>query len=169
MDVVTYNKNWESSLTYKNWESSIQYHCSSVRFIRAGLYLDAIHSIIQSLEVLQVKLTLSDIPDTQLISDKEGMDSCHHILSRSPMDPTQYEMRSSADLPIALIYNLALAFHLFAIAEINDEIHNFNSILQESLRLYNEAERRILSDNANSVAATTLQNNVRHLHAVIKA
>lgn len=128
----------EMSTEARNWHCSIQYHDSSVRFLRAGLYLDAIHSIMEGLDALGVSLSLchADSSGSHLFLPENGF--------RTPMELTQHEMQqqSTEELPTVMIYNLGLAYHLYALT-LNG--HNQDRLLQESLKLYREAQRRINS------------------------
>eukprot|EP00980_Cylindrotheca_fusiformis_P019133 scaffold6484_cov78-Cylindrotheca_fusiformis.AAC.2 len=205
---------------------TFQCHHASVRYILAGMYADAIHSIIQGLLAIEVTLIHDDDDndydydyyhdhDEQMLEEdgtstsssslsqqeeeedpnksptsvdckemNHNNDSTIH-LDRNPMDPSFLWCRNPPPelLLIALLYNLGLAYHLYAIIldreeEENNDDEEFKqqdpaassnntraAALQDALKLYHATEKRLKSLESNDYSSymrPTLRENMRH-------
>jgi hypothetical protein len=141
-----------------------QCHQSSVRYINAGMYSDAIHSLILGLAALEVTLVHDDA-SIESLEDENSCGSGDLILDRNPFDPSSMDRNPQSDLIlIALIYNLALAYHLYAMTENEEDPQYLSVVLKDALKLYQATEKRLCNlDSTSSFVIPALRDNMRHV------
>ena len=162
-------------------------HRSSVRFLRAHMYADAVHSIIEGLDILQVQFTL-DTPDDAISDtdrwttgsphalfdnnsaisiDRKPFDHCCFIAEDSVSETSDHLCCTSCEssLEVVMIYNLALSYHIYGIT--CDKGTNTYPFLNQGLRLYREAERRYKDHNSSSTVPSALEINMHHIYSTI--
>jgi hypothetical protein len=162
---------------------AFQLHRSGVRFLTAGLYVDAIHTLIQGLETLQV--SLRDRRDLTLQAERwrkeyplemhqqkaftVGMKPMNHSCFTNEEWMTTYLQpccsSCQGSLIAALVYNLALAYHLHALN--SEKGANLYSYLNEALKLYSAAETYLRQYGLAASIPLVLENNVRHIIGTI--
>lgn len=154
-------------------------HRSGIRFLNAGYYVDSIHTIIEGLEILQVSLD-ADRKDVTVLSQRWGNPSFEKlpkrtfIIDRNAMEHCCFtnEEWMNADLQpccsfcqgslkSAMVYNLALAYHLQAL-ELDDGVSRV-SYLNQALKLYAAAESSLRQRGLASSIPFGLENNSRHI------
>jgi hypothetical protein len=156
---ATMNTTLQEELDY-----TCQCHQASVRYINAGMYSDAIHSIMLGLADLEVTLVHEDAS----IESLEGQNSDGSgdlILDRHPFDPSSMDESPQSDLiRIALIYNLALAYHLYAMTENEADPQYLSVVLKDALKLYQATEKILCNlDSTSSFVIPALRGNMRHV------
>jgi hypothetical protein len=162
---------------------AFQLHRSGVRFLAAGLYVDAIHTLIQGLETLQVSLLgrrdvtlqaerwkkvypLEMHQQKAFTVDMKPMD--HSCFTNEQWITTYLQPCCSScqgSLIAALVYNLALAYHLHALN--SEEGANLYSYLNQALELYSAAETSLRQYGLAASVRLVLENNVRHIIGTI--
>lgn len=180
-----HSKERMTSIPQEKLHRTCQFHHSSVRYIHAGMYSDAIHSIIQGLVALEVTLvhdehddssnsssssTSSSTSSTSTTAMEEQQYDGDLIIHRNPMDPSgSFSLNPPSDLIlVALIYNLGLAYHLYAMTEHNQDPNYLSAVLQDALKLYQATEKRIRFLKSASPSSSAdfiipaLRNNMRH-------
>lgn len=162
-------------------------HYSTVRYIRAGFYLDAIHSIMEGFSSCQASLVMqSDKKTAQRIDTLDSLRSVSEesttlVIDRNPMHFCSASIDRDEEelLVLVMLYNLALSYHLLALSETgqdNDDSkqrdHNIQTaeqiaaILRDAFHLYEEACIRLhnldpkLKSSLHSIPA--LHSNMRH-------
>ena len=87
------------------------------------------------------------------------------ILDRNPFDPSSMDRNPQSDLIlIALIYNLALAYHLYAMTENEEDPKYLSVVLKDALKLYQATEKRLCNlDSTSSFVIPALKDNMRHV------
>jgi hypothetical protein len=132
---------------------AIQRHFSSVRFISAGFYSDAIQTILQGLGSLDIKGSRAQSINLQPSEDG----NCSYIVDCYPINLLRSDIESREFLVITMVYNLALAYHMYAMAQ-NDK----RAALDEALKLYKEVLHRLHLYNFTDFPLMRLENNIRH-------
>jgi hypothetical protein len=167
-----------------SFADAIQLHRSSVRFLFTGLYTDAIHSLIQGLDLLKIRLETEDIELSTLhtLSKDENYaldDKAACVIDRKPFDhrcfageeclteASRYPSCPSCQpsLIFAMLYNLALAYHLYAVN--NNVETDYIALLQQASRLYREAARRFREQDPVSISPSALERNLFHVQNTI--
>ncbi|CAJ1967402.1 unnamed protein product [Cylindrotheca closterium] len=161
-------------------------HHSTVRYIRAGYYLDAIHSIMEGFSLNQASLEMQrDTATAKLIEvdSPRSDENINFVIDRNPMDLDTSDGQSPDEhLFVAMLYNLALSYHMLALSAIEEGgiddgkqhcEHNIQGkeqivgILGDSLHLYEEASIRLhnldpkLKSSLYSIPS--LHSNMRHV------
>eukprot|EP00526_Cylindrotheca_closterium_P000306 CAMPEP_0113622348 /NCGR_PEP_ID=MMETSP0017_2-20120614/11448_1 /TAXON_ID=2856 /ORGANISM="Cylindrotheca closterium" /LENGTH=242 /DNA_ID=CAMNT_0000532169 /DNA_START=46 /DNA_END=774 /DNA_ORIENTATION=+ /assembly_acc=CAM_ASM_000147 len=159
-------------------------HRSGIRFLGAGLYCDAIHTLIHGLEVVKfsVEEDSYETVSVKFARWKQGK-SLGRIQQQSkmevdkrPMDHTCYTNeewmtsmlkpccnRCRGSLVGAMLYNMALAYHLHAINfEKGNQLYAY---LNQASSLYTAAEGILQKYNVS--IPPSLETNERHIHWVI--
>jgi hypothetical protein len=162
---------------------AFQLHRSGIRFLTAGLYVDAIHTIIQGLETLQVSLhgrsdfTLQaerwkkvyPLDMHQQKAFTVDMKPMHHSCFTNEEWMTTYLQpccsSCQGSLIAALVYNLALAYHLHAVN--SEEGATLYSYLNQALKLYSAAETYLRQYGLAASTPLFLENNIRHIIGTI--
>jgi hypothetical protein len=160
----SYSAIMNTTLQEKLHHTCQESHKSSVRYINAGMYSDAIQSLILGLAALEVTL----VHDDASIESLEDQDLCgcgDLILDRNPFDPSSMDKEPRSDLVhIALIYNLALAYHLYAMTENEEDPKYLCVVLKDALKLYQATEKRLCNlDSTSSFVIPALRDNMRHV------
>eukprot|EP00980_Cylindrotheca_fusiformis_P016305 scaffold4844_cov112-Cylindrotheca_fusiformis.AAC.3 len=174
--------------TKNNFRQASNDHCASVRFIIAGLYPDAILSIIEGLSKLQIELDIilspPDVKDSIMVNRCSGsQDRQDIVIDRTPLDRspvthmelipvvpprTDLGCPSCNSVASVMMYNLALAYHLNAISD--DTKPDYYHQLDQALQLYDRAERMLFKyddDLHSQMPRSSLECNVRHVrHAI---
>jgi hypothetical protein len=142
---------------------AIQCHNSSVRFLVAGMYNDAISSIIQGLDSLGERIDLLDAAEDY---DASSLIESHaYCIDENPLD-FSIDVPSTPDLLVTFIYNLALAHHLSALNERNNP--KFRDMLIAALKLYNDASQRSGRSDSTIVMPLALNKNRSHVVASLQ-
>ena len=155
-----------------------QSHDSSLRFIKAGLYEDAIHSLLEGTKVLNSTLAHYGVSPQQESSPQYINKNLETIQSKVLKDddetdqivvdttPLEYTRCDSASCPIGLDllltmkYNLGLAYHLYALSQNDPNL--FRAGLYAALKFYHEVERQF---GIHGIPAPSgLQNNIKHVY-----
>lgn len=163
-------------------------HRSGIRFVGAGLYCDAIHTLIHGLEELQFSMRNEDV-SFDVVAVKytrwNGMKNAalgriNHPemeVNRKPMEHTCYRneewmtpilkpccSRCRGSLLAALLYNMALAYHLHAMSfEQGSQL--LYSYMYQASSLYGAAEG--ILQKYDIPVPPSLGNNEQHIHLVI--
>jgi len=167
-------------------------HRSSVRFLSANLYSDAIFSIIDGLDILQVQLGLqdgskddeynkkpssqstitntSDVSNPSLVDNRPLDHSCfarHEedwmiVASRYPCCPS-----CEPSLILSMIYNLALSYHLHGLEQDNEA--NFFMHLQQASKIFMEFRIRFQRNNKDTPLPEMLENNLLHIQNALQS
>lgn len=159
------------------------YHSSSLRFIIAGLYLDAILSIIEGLSKLQIDLDVGDPPDDPIYrffetKNNSSLEEKAVFIDRTPFDhstvahvkltvpPPEVDANfgcpSCGAVASVMIYNLALAYHLKAASD--DRAPGYCRQLTQAKNLYKRAEQMITKHpDLKSRMPPSLEYNLRHV------
>lgn len=142
-------------------------HHSSVRYLVAGMYVDCIETILEGLGALEVTL-VNDYVSIHTAADNDTLPDPTSVVDKSPVDLSYEDIKSRSDLLIALLYNLALAYHLHALTL--DEKQSCYRTLEDAFKLYREVERRLRIRDSICIEQDTiyfispsLENNIRHL------
>lgn len=157
-------------------------HRSGIRFLGAGSYRDAIHTLIHGLVVLEFSREKEDSHDNVSVKfarwkDATGRTQQSNLkVNKRPMDHTCYTNeewmtsmlkpccnRCRGSLVGAILYNMALAYHLYAIT--NEEGNTLYAYLNQASSLYSAAEG--ILHKYNVAIPPSLENNERHIHWVI--
>jgi hypothetical protein len=164
---------------------ALKSHRASVRFSMAGLFVDAIHSILEGFETLEVLLgqygvTLNQVDpnaDVWFCTSVNGVESIQVDLypldgSFEDREETGRSRISSGcpcpyhyDLLLAMIYNLGLAYHLYALKQRNRE--SYLAALHQSFNLYMQAKRLSATHDSPILIRRSLENNLCHLHIML--
>ncbi|KAL3927112.1 MAG: hypothetical protein SGBAC_013214 [Bacillariaceae sp.] len=155
-------------------------HQSTVRYIRAGFYLDAIHTTMEGFSKCQVSLAMQRDESTASVIELdsprlEEKEETNLVMDLSPMDMSINGGKSPQELLLAvMLYNLALSYHLYAASSIDDKIEEYDvrtkeqvaAILGDALHLYEETCFRL--HNLDPVLRSyfyripAVENNMRH-------
>ncbi|CAJ1965067.1 unnamed protein product [Cylindrotheca closterium] len=166
-------------------------HRSGIRFLGAGLYCDAIHTLMHGLELLHFSADDEDKNSFDNVSVKfarwkqlESASASGRIqhpseiqVNKTPMDHTCYTNeewmtpmlkpccnRCRGSLVGAMLYNMALAYHLHAITFEQDG-NRLYSYLNQASSLYSAAEGILQKYNVS--IRSSLETNERHIHYLI--
>eukprot|EP00980_Cylindrotheca_fusiformis_P016306 scaffold4844_cov112-Cylindrotheca_fusiformis.AAC.4 len=159
---------------------SLRLHRSGVRFLSAQYYVDAIHTILQGLELMEVSLTGRS--DVSILFDRwtktyplEIMNRRSYMIDTEAMDHCCFakEEWMASDLKpncchcegflvSAMVYNLALAYHQYALSH-GERTTTRYSYLREALRIYSAAETLLRQHGLEDSIPPGLENNVRHI------
>lgn len=142
-------------------------YCAGARFLQAGMNEDCIQTTLDGLGALEVTL-VNDFVSIQTATDNEALQDPTSIVNRHPISLSFKEMQTRSDLLIAMLYNLALAYHLHALTLNNQE--DSYTTLEDAFRLYQEVERRLrirksicFDHDAIYHLSSSLQNNMKNL------
>ena len=145
------------------------YHDSSVRYIIAGMYGDAIQSITNGLLGLGVAFpnqSDEDLSSFHSFIDEEDLKKKQldqYVIDANPAGQYYSQSLTGPDLTTAMIYNLALSFHLYSTTNSKKEDDTYNAMLNQTFTLYKEAERRLEESEKFSSLLLSVQNNICHL------
>jgi len=159
-------------------------HRSGIRFLRAGLHSDAIHSLIHGLEVLQFSMQedCHDSVDVKFARWKQNINAVERSrlqtlqIDKKPLDHSCYTNeewmtttlrpcchRCRGSLVAAMLYNMALGYHLHALTF--EEGNQLFSFLNQTSTLYSAAEG--ILRKYDLPIPESLENNERHIHWII--
>ena len=167
------------------FQQALKWHQSGLRFLKAGFYVDSIHSLLEGFQILEGLLGQHDLSLTQDSSPHTPVTLPCHCLEpvdviRMPIDDS-FEFREAQgrmrrlrgcplpyhfDLLVTMTYNLALAFHLHA-----NQLHDpetFISMLRQSKNLYMQARRLHELYGSDVLNTNTLENNLLHLQYMLQ-
>jgi hypothetical protein len=164
---------------------ALKSHRASVRFSMAGLFVDAIHSILEGFETLEVLLKqygvtlnqvdpIADVWFHTFVNEDESIQVDEHPLDGNFEDREETgRSRSSSgcpcpyhyDLLLAMIYNLGLAYHLYALKQQHRE--SYLAALHQSFNLYMQAKRLSATHDAPILIRRSLENNLCHAHIML--
>ena len=105
--------------------------------------------------------------ETTSSSSSSDSSSCSCIIDKSPVNLSYDDIQSRSDLLIAMIYNLALAYHLHALT-LKKEKKDCYTTLENAFKLYREVERRLrirssIFQDAVFPISPSLENNIHHV------
>ena len=169
----------------KRFVEACHLHRSSVRFLLAGFYSDAIHSLIQGLSILQISIEepgdILQSPSYKscIMNGNAFYEESSLTIDSKPLDHScfareEWTIISShfprckscwSSLVIAMVYNLALAYHLHGMSILGEK--ECLAVLNEAHRLYRDAARRFHEQDESSPAPSAFETNLLHIHRTI--
>ncbi|CAJ1967392.1 unnamed protein product [Cylindrotheca closterium] len=160
-------------------------HNATVRYIRAGFYLDAIHSVLEGFAKCNVPKDMQH-DRTSISVDAVAVSSGNIVLDRNPMDPHNDgdDTYSEELLVLAMIYNLALSYHLYALTTISSTSQHTGTehdrqvreqlpmICYDSFHLYEESRIRLRhlrpALKAFLYSVPAIENNMQHVSSLLQ-
>ncbi|CAJ1967390.1 unnamed protein product [Cylindrotheca closterium] len=162
-----------------------EYHDTTVRYIRAGFYLDAIHSVLEGFAKCNVPTEMQH-NRTSISIDTVAVSSESTLMDRNPMDPHVGSRDNCSEelLVLAMIYNLALSYHLYALTtttsspQYTDTEHDrqvreqMPMICSDSFHLYEESRIRLRhlrpALKASLYSVPAMENNMQHVSSLLQ-
>eukprot|EP00980_Cylindrotheca_fusiformis_P021376 scaffold8252_cov92-Cylindrotheca_fusiformis.AAC.5 len=158
-----------------------------VRFSTAGFYTDSIQSLLEGFQTLEVllgtygvKLNKEDlteevcfpISDTAVNSIQvDGNPIDGNFENRKEMEGARTQSGCPCpyhyDLLLAMIYNLGLAYHLYALEEQRTQDFTAAAALNESFNLYKQAKRLLQNNDSKLMIHRSLENNLHHVFILL--
>eukprot|EP00980_Cylindrotheca_fusiformis_P021378 scaffold8252_cov92-Cylindrotheca_fusiformis.AAC.7 len=158
---------------------ALKFHSASLRYFAAGMFIDAIHSLLEGFQTLERLLEdygfnlKEEGPDTlkRLTScvNCEAIEADAHPFDGNFLD--REELRRTRilngcpfpyhyDLILAMIYNLGLAYHMYALQQKTNSV----PALHQSIHLYRAAQQLATRHDSSILICRSLENNLSHVH-----
>lgn len=191
MDITHYHQSTEGFSLQEMRDEELflhvlKWHQSGVRFLKAGYFVDAIHSFLEGFQPLESLLGQYEITLTQHVDNDKANTPLHLQQQQQQVHPIQTPLDDAFgnredegrtrrlrgcpcpyhfNLLVIMIYNLALAFHLHA--NQLDDRETYRSMLRQSRNLYSQAGRLHATYGSDVLNMSFLENNLLHLHHIL--